>query len=213
MLQKTSEEFRTLFLIKFTEELINHSKTAEAVSIEKLLREKINRNIEKKEEEKIFHEIISKKNLNPKKAGGLRENFRERISQMHNHPLSVPMPPRLTTPSQKIPSAIQNITPMPSNIQLDLGKLNSFVKDPTLTDIECEGAGKNILVKRMNNTRQTQVILSKEEIDNIIQRFSQEAKIPVETGIFKVAVGSLVMSAIISDIIGSKFIISKMFYR
>jgi len=58
--------------------------------------------------------------------------------------------------------------------------------------------------------KKTGIILDKEEIDNIIQRFSRETKIPVQEGIFKVVAGRLIFLAIISEIVGSKFTIKKM---
>jgi len=61
-------------------------------------------------------------------------------------------------------------------------------------------------------TKRTNIILNKEEIDQIIKKFSETAKIPLYEGIFRVVVGKLILSAIISDVIGSKFIIKKMMY-
>ena len=43
-----------------------------------------------------------------------------------------------------------------------------------------------------------------------MKRFSEAAKIPVHEGIFKVAIGKLVLSSIVSQIVGTKFIIKKM---
>jgi hypothetical protein len=59
-------------------------------------------------------------------------------------------------------------------------------------------------------TKKTGIVLSKEEIDETVQRFSRETRIPIQEGIFKVVVGNLIFLAIISEIVGSKFIIKKM---
>ena len=61
-------------------------------------------------------------------------------------------------------------------------------------------------------TKKTNIILSREEVDQIIKKFSETTKIPIQEGIFKVVVGKLILSAIISEVIGSKFIIKKMMY-
>ena len=58
--------------------------------------------------------------------------------------------------------------------------------------------------------KKTGTVLSKEEIDEVIKTFSEAAKIPISEGIFKVVFGKLILSAILSDVIGSKFIIKKM---
>ena len=58
----------------------------------------------------------------------------------------------------------------------------------------------------------TNIILNKEEIEDIIKIFVQKSKIPAGEGIYTVVVGKLIFSAIISDVIGSKFSIKKMNY-
>ena len=61
-------------------------------------------------------------------------------------------------------------------------------------------------------TKRTNIILSKEDISDVIKKFSETTKIPLQEGIFRVAIGKLILSAIISEVIGSKFIIKKMMY-
>ena len=57
--------------------------------------------------------------------------------------------------------------------------------------------------------KNTSLILSKEEIDDIIQKFSEISRIPLHEGFFRVAVGKLLITAVISGIIDSTFIIKK----
>jgi len=90
-----------------------------------------------------------------------------------------------------------------------LGNLESLLKDSSIQSLECPGPGKNILVKKYNKVNVTKLILSQEEITNIIEMFSQKARIPITGGILKAAVGDLVISAVISSFIGSRFIIDK----
>ena len=91
-----------------------------------------------------------------------------------------------------------------------MGKLNPLIKDRVVRNIACNGPDKNIMVKGMMGRKITNIILSEEEINQTIKKFSEIAKIPVYEGIFKVAVGRLILSAIISKVVGSKFIIKKM---
>jgi hypothetical protein len=58
----------------------------------------------------------------------------------------------------------------------------------------------------------TSIVLGKEEINSIIKTFSDIAKIPLHEGVYRVVAGRLILSAIISDVIGSKFMIKKMLY-
>ena len=97
--------------------------------------------------------------------------------------------------------------PRPEN--LELGKLAPFLKDQSIQLIECSGPGRNLLVKRYSKINTTKVTLNQVEITNIINNFAQQARIPVMGGILKAAVGDLVISAVISEFVGSRFIINK----
>ncbi|MGY4884481.1 MAG: hypothetical protein ACP5NZ_02780 [Nanobdellota archaeon] len=110
----------------------------------------------------------------------------------------------------QLPEHIQYLRPTPVNKDIDLAKLNPLINDPMVNTIECYGSEENIVVKGRMGTKKTPIILTKEEIDDIIQRFSRETKIPVQEGVFKVVAGRLILLAIISEVVGSKFVIKKM---
>jgi hypothetical protein len=97
-----------------------------------------------------------------------------------------------------------------SSPESGFGKLSPLLQDLSIQAIECRGVGKNILVKRYNKIRVTKIILTKQETDDIIYNFSRRARIPVVGGILKAAVGDLIISAVSSEYVGSRFIISKM---
>jgi hypothetical protein len=69
-----------------------------------------------------------------------------------------------------------------------------------------------VVVTGTMGTKPTDIILSKEDIDRVINKFSEVSKIPATEGIFRVIVGNLILSAIISGVIGSKFVIKKESY-
>jgi hypothetical protein len=115
----------------------------------------------------------------------------------------------LWIPDSRFPPHIQYVKPTPINKEIDLGKLNAFVNDSRVMVIECYGPEENLTVKGGMGVKKTGIVLTKEEIDDIIQRFSKESKIPVQEGIFKVVVGKLILTAIISETVGSKFVIKK----
>ena len=93
---------------------------------------------------------------------------------------------------------------------IDLGKLNPLINDYSVISIECYGPSENIIVTGKMGRKKTNIILSKEDIGEIINKFSTTAKIPVQEGVFKVVVGTLIISAVIADIINTRFIIRKM---
>jgi hypothetical protein len=88
-------------------------------------------------------------------------------------------------------------------------KLNFLTADPAVTEIECQGAEKPLLVRKGGVIQRTHVALTEKEITDILSEFSTKTKIPIIQGTFKVATGNLIMIAIISEILGPRFIIQK----
>jgi hypothetical protein len=109
-----------------------------------------------------------------------------------------------------LPPHIQYLRPTPMNKDIDLGKINPLINDQMVRTIECYGQDENLVVKGAMGVKKTSIILGKEEVEDIIQRFSKETKIPVQEGVFKVVAGRLIFMAIISGLVGSKFVIKKM---
>jgi hypothetical protein len=90
-----------------------------------------------------------------------------------------------------------------------LGKIEKILRDKSIQSIECPGPGKRILVKKLNKINSTPLVLGQPEISKVIQSFASQAKIPVVGGILKAAVGDMIISAVISEYVGSRFIINK----
>lgn len=182
MLQQTSANFRVFFLREFTKELIKNSAK---------------QTFEIKQPQKIIKSPIKQQAIPPRRQIPVQR--RKLLS-----PLNIP--------EISLPLRLQYLKPTPDKLQIDLGKLNLLIKDPAVRSIECHGPGENIIVKGTMGTKPTAIILNKEDINFVIDAFSKVAKIPVQKGIFKVAAGNLVLSAITSEIISSKFIINKLIY-
>lgn len=117
---------------------------------------------------------------------------------------------KLIIPETRFPPHLEYIKPIPMNKEIDLGKLNALLNDSFVNSIECYGENQNLFVKGNFGTKKTGIILNKEEVNEIIKKFSEETKIPAQEGIFRVVVGKIIFMAIISDVVGSKFIIRKM---
>lgn len=118
----------------------------------------------------------------------------------------------LFIPEPNLPKHLEYLKPQASpiiKIDVDLGKLNSLLRDPAVKLIE-GSPDENVKVVGAMGTRQTDIILTKEEVDSVIMKFSEASKIPVMEGVYRVAVGNLILSAIISEVIGSRFVIKKM---
>jgi hypothetical protein len=203
-LEEQSEEFKEFFLLAFTRELI------ENYFQEGIVRLKIEEEVEKERVSERAKEII-KEFEHPLKLSPVRQL--QAVTEAEFKP-SVPtlvLRPRrrLIIPAPSLPARLWYIQPTPTGAELDLGKLNPLIRDETVQSIECNGPEENIIVKTPVE-RKTGIILSKEEIEEVINTFSQVARIPVDEGIFRIAAGRLILSAIISEVIGSQFIIKKM---
>jgi len=204
MLEKTSTEFRKVFLLYLAKELIKNSKTGAVIELENVLREKRKKeNLKKKEiQRKKISEVKRIKKL-PLSKGIIPERaFHSDLQRKPRRPLF------LRIPEPRLPQGLQFLRPIPTNFKIDLGKLNPLIADPAVRLIECNGPDKKIIIQT-GIKRPTNIILDKEEIEGIVEKFSGIAKIPLHEGVFRVALGNLLLSAIISDVIIPKFIIRK----
>ncbi|MEK6935189.1 MAG: hypothetical protein AABW67_00210 [Nanoarchaeota archaeon] len=225
MFQQISSEKKILFLKKFTEQILINSLEKESIlkgiDIEKLKQKFIEPNMSDEESLTKFRPIVfptPMDRLIRKNPGVI--NFENLIKYKTYTPSIKQIPIRNQIPSRKIiqrqiPQSPQTnfmqIQPIPQELpqKFSLGKLDIFLKDKAVLSIECQGPGKNVLVKKYDKINLTKTILSQQEITGIINKFSEEARIPVVGGIIKAAVGDLVISAIISEFVGSRFIINK----
>jgi hypothetical protein len=110
-------------------------------------------------------------------------------------------------PVEDIRKIKPEIEPRPSGFSL--GQIEKILRDKSIQSIECPGPGKRILIKKLNNINSTSLVLGQPEITKVIQSFASQAKIPVVGGILKAAVGDMIISAVISEYVGSRFIINK----
>ena len=120
------------------------------------------------------------------------------------------VPPPLIIPEYPLPQTVQYLRPYPTNIQVDIGKLNILVNDQNVRTIECNGPEEPIVVRGSMGAKNTNIILNEEEVNDVLRKFSDASRIPISEGIFKIIVGKLILSAIVSEVVGSKFIIRKM---
>jgi len=112
--------------------------------------------------------------------------------------------------SEKKPTEI--VSRSSSKIQIKgygIAKVKHIFMDPAISSIECPGPGKNLLVKKYDQVNIIKAVLSQKEINDIITAFSEKARIPIAGGILKAAVDDTIISAVISEFVGSRFIINR----
>jgi hypothetical protein len=131
-------------------------------------------------------------------------------------PLRVVTQPTFLPVEEDLAPKQEEIQPTPSTQNLSLrtiynGKIAGLINDPSVLSVECLGPNVPVTVFRLGQKQKTKVVLSKVDIDNMLSEISSQTKIPLSEGVFKVVVNNLMLNAIISDLIGTRFVIKKMF--
>lgn len=227
-------ESRILFLREFTKELIFNSKPAESIPAESIKTEDV-----KEEKIPTSQEIIRPEKyirsvmpLSEKRQTSTLmtqpTTYKEAVTPIrilegiHKPPFQQPkrhiLLENANNQQQLVRQSAKPITPEISTISgfdlklpsgFDLGKLNFLIKDPRVTVIECPGPGKFLIARTEGRTTLTKISLNQQEIQDIIEKFSKETRIPIISGLFKAAVGNLILTAVISSLVGDRFILTK----
>ncbi len=141
-------------------------------------------------------------------------------------PVRKPMPVLLPPPQPKrvqmsspsvVPPQIQSVSPkvMTPSVSVsvesdqDYGRITPLLGDPVISLIECQGAGKPLMIIRAGQRQITRITLSPMEIKEVLEKISEGAHIPLLEGVFRAAVGNFSINAIISEMVGSRFVIRK----
>ncbi|MEK6850054.1 MAG: hypothetical protein AABX85_00595 [Nanoarchaeota archaeon] len=120
-------------------------------------------------------------------------------------------------PSMNKPTTVQlrsiEISPtplIPEKITvLDLPKIDKFLQDPGVQTVECPGPNKKILVFKGGRILSTDLNLTADEINNVMKDISEKTRIPLMSGVFKAAYGNLIITSVMSEFVGTRFIIQK----
>jgi hypothetical protein len=215
-LKQLKNEDRLRFLQKFTAALLAGAarKHLEREGIEA---EKIKQRFIEKPKELDASKVFESKILKAEPKEKMPAKPQPVTSEKLLPPKVPPMPPKkpampVTKPVAKptitaIPAKPTQVKPRPGDF--GVRQLEVLLKDPSIQSVECPGPKKNLLVKRRGQINITQVALAKDEIIKVIEEFSKKARIPLVGGILKAAVGDLIISAVISDVPGPRFIINK----
>ncbi|MFH1710959.1 MAG: hypothetical protein ABH840_01480 [Nanoarchaeota archaeon] len=230
LLEQTKKDFRTDFLLKFTKELIENTSTYQKSLVEAEVKVfikkegekkdnvpkevKFAKEIQKKEIKKIVHARIKEddKKISEMYIKGLPLELKELSTPLHQSIKQLKpvfKKPVLRIQEHPLPATVSYLKPTPTNEEINLGNLNTIIQDPLVKIIECNGPNENIFVGGIMGRKPTATKLSQNEIEEILGKFATASKIPVHEGLFKAAIGNLVISAVISEIAGIKFVIRK----
>lgn len=197
---------RTEFLEDFTLRIIKKIIERNNVSISLDMREITKREI-KSILSDIDHDSIIKRKIIPV------------VQIPQDHILPRPFPARIPSQinpimqNQPINPIIKNIPPIDSHESISLPqsmkKIIPFIQDKFVQSIECKGPDTPLLVLKGGVIQVTNIILSKEDIDLIMQEISNQTRIPLMQGLFKALFGNLIITAAISEFVGTRFILEK----
>lgn len=129
------------------------------------------------------------------------------------------MPSLMNQQQQRAPARgpmLRQTTPMMvggdlSNVGSERLKYLLFLmSDGSITSIECPGPGKQLILNKMGVVSPTGVSLKAEEIDGIMKEVSRRTRIPINQGLFKTAFDGLILTAVVSEFVGTRFLIERM---
>jgi hypothetical protein len=90
-----------------------------------------------------------------------------------------------------------------------MDRLRPLISDPSVQSINCPGPEKNLVLMRFGMPQATNIVLTADEIKSFLKEISEKTKIPLLPGIFKVIYQNLIITAIVSEFVGTKFVIEK----
>lgn len=208
------------FLETFVKELILNSVRRERIETEDRYYKELKTAIDL---EKKFLEKIKELEKREGVEGTEKDRFKmpilmptPQITKLGKPEMQKPMPMPMALEKNKIrkPLAIPLVRhilpPQPEEaLGIDLSKINSIISDPTVKAIECAGPDNFLVIQGIIGKKVTNIKLNEEEIKEVINKFSEKTKIPVIKGIFRAVSGNLMISAVISELAGFRFVIRK----
>ena len=201
MIETSTKEARGYFLLEFTRQLIKNNKNINVYLLDQVLKEKFPK---KQIEIPITKEDIQKKIKQRNKPFRRKENpeilikeLKKTIPTDQNTKRLIRNNKRiLKVPEPRLPQRLAYLRPTSTQETLNLPKIQDLVKDPNVKTIEVEGTNQKVIVIGTMGRKSTSIILTKQEIDQILNEFSMISKIPISEGITKIAAGNLTLTSI-----------------
>ena len=91
-----------------------------------------------------------------------------------------------------------------------LGSLIYLLSDPNVTSLECPGPGKPIVLNKSGNMENSSMTFSQEDIKAVMEDISRKTGQKFDSGFAKAAIGNFVVSAVISEFVGTRFVMQKL---
>ncbi len=151
----------------------------------------------------------------------------QRPPALHNQQIPVPRPTftqrketrPIMNPSR--PMVIPNNSPVKDNMTPSIGitvvnqdltgvpSIDKILQDAEVKTVECPGPNKQVLVYKGGKIQAANLTLTADEINNIMGNFSKKARIPIGNGFFKAAIDQFIVTSVMSEFVGTRFIIQR----
>lgn len=133
--------------------------------------------------------------------------------------VALPLEPKVIPFNMRSP-ALQISRPLPprpqrmqqsflDNPKTPLERIQRILADSSIRLLECPGPNKPLLVTQYGGVRSLPLMLTKEEIDGLVKSLSERTRIPLSTGIFTAAFDQYIINAILSEFLGTRFVIQR----
>jgi len=127
------------------------------------------------------------------REGGARREMERQESQFPRTPFPKPSPSFSPSPSSA------------KNFGIDFGSISDFVADPYIKSIEFSDGKIKV---RTDREEKDQGLLGEDEARQIVERFAKAADVAVQPA-FEATVPGLKLEAVISEVLGIRFVIEK----
>lgn len=91
-----------------------------------------------------------------------------------------------------------------------LGSLIYLLSDPNVSSLECPGPGKPIVLNKSGSMESSSMTFSQEEIKTVMDEVARKTGQKFDSGFVKAAVGNFIISAVISEFVGTRFVMQKL---
>lgn len=168
--------------------------------------------------QKVMEASVKKKPIEPIKE--IAPAVKEIIPALPAAPpvrrLPLKIPPRPQMPPRQIPAMPARKTAIPPvavqgpiDEKGEYGKISPLLNDVSVSTIECPGKDKELMIVRAGQRQKTKITLNAKEIREILEKAAENAHVPLIEGVFRANVKGFSINAVVSEIIGSRFVIKK----
>ncbi len=193
---KNNLEIRSQFLRIFIKQIIESAKEKNSEKPNEL-----KRLIDGVKDKKISQIYLDKEQKKINQPAAIHQSIQQSMKQTMNVPQNSLKQSSIAAPQHRIKT--ENI------VIKGLIRIMPLLSDSAVYMIECRGPDKPLLIYKHGAMQTTSISLQEEEINAIMNEISEKIRIPLVPGVFKAIFNNTTITAVISEFVGTRFIIQK----